>query len=121
MENLKVAFYIKSEGSRPLVNYTLATVNLIFDVLMTLEWNARWVKDSHKTPIPEWSAFADFLSRESVCIAFIYAALNCLPICDADIHNAYLQAPASEKHYVICGPEFGLKNIGKIAVIVRAL
>ena len=39
----------------------------------------------------------------------------------ADIKNAYLQAPTSEKHYIICGPEFGLKNIGKLAVIVRSL
>ena len=35
--------------------------------------------------------------------------------------NAYLQAPTSEKHYIICGSEFGLENIGKLAVIVRAL
>ena len=44
-----------------------------------------------------------------------------LPVCAADIQNDYLQDPASEKHYVIYGPELGLDNIGKIAVIVRAL
>ena len=65
--------------------------------------------------------FADVVSRESVRIAFTYAAINGLPVCAADIQNAYLQAPAYEKNYVICGPEFGLQNIGKIAVIVRAL
>ena len=27
----------------------------------------------------------------------------------------------SEKHYIICGPEFGLENVGKTAIIVRAL
>jgi len=27
----------------------------------------------------------------------------------------------SEKHYIICGPEFGLENIGRIGVIIRAL
>ena len=88
---------------------------------MILERKARWVKDGQKTPIPEWSTFADVFSRESVRIAFTYTALNGLPVCAADIQNAYLQAPASEKHYVICGPEFGLENIGKIAVTVRAL
>ena len=104
MENLKVAFDINPEGSRPPVNYTLATGHLIFDARMTLEWKARWVKDGHKTPIPEWSKFAVVVSRESVHITFTYAALNGLPVCAADIQNDYLQAPASEKHYVICGP-----------------
>ena len=88
---------------------------------MALERKERWVKDGHRTPIPEWSTFAGVVSRESVRIAFTHAALYGLPVCAADIHNAYLQAPASKKHYVICGPEFGLENIGKIAVIVRAL
>jgi hypothetical protein len=39
----------------------------------------------------------------------------------ADIKNAYLQAPSSEKHYIICGPEFGIENEGKVALIQRAL
>ena len=88
---------------------------------MTLERKARWVVDGHKTPIPEWSSFSGVVSRESVRIAFIYAALNGLPDCAPDIRNAYLQAPASEKHYVVCCSVFGFKNIMKIAVIVRAL
>ena len=121
MKNLKVAFDIKPEGSRPPVNYTLATGHLIFDVRMKIERKARWVKDGNKNPIPEWSTFAGVVSRESVRIAFTYAALNGLPVRAADTQNDYLQAPASEKHYVICGPELGLENIGKIAVIVRAL
>ena len=112
MENLKVAFDIKPEGSRPPVNYTIATGRLIFDVRMTLERKARWVKDGHKIPIPEWLTFYGVVSKESVRIAIRYAALNGLPVFAADIQNAYLQAPASEKHYVICGPEFGLKNWG---------
>ena len=50
-----------------------------------------------------------------------YAALNNLVVCACDIQNAYLQSPSSEKHYIICGPEFGLENVGKRAKIVRAL
>jgi len=56
-----------------------------------------------------------------VRIAFTYAALNDLSICAADIQNAYLQAPTSEKHYIICGPGFGIENVGRLAIIVRAL
>ena len=39
----------------------------------------------------------------------------------ADVQNAYLQAPTSEKHFVICGPKFGIENIFKKAIITRAL
>jgi len=88
---------------------------------MTLERKARWVKDGHKTPEPEHSTFAGVFSRKSVRIAFTYAALNDLSICAADIQNAYLQAPTSEKHYIVCGPEFGIENVGRLAIIVRAL
>ncbi len=44
-----------------------------------------------------------------------------LPVIGADIRNAYLQAPSSEKHYIICGPEFGIENEGCVGIICRAL
>jgi hypothetical protein len=90
---------------------------------MTLERKARWVKDGHKTPHPDNCTYAGVLSRkESVRIALTATALNGLPVYTCDIKNAYLQAPTSEKHYIKCGPEFGLENEGKlVAVIVRAL
>ena len=46
--------------------------------------------------------------------------MNGLDICAANIQNAYIQAPTSEKHYVVCGPEFG-KHKGKKALICCAL
>ena len=33
--------------------------------------------------------------------------------------NVYLKAPASDKHYVVCGTEFGLENVRKDAIIFR--
>ena len=50
----------------------------------------------------------------------MYTALNNLNICAAEIHNAYIQAPTLEKHYVICGPEFG-EHEGNKAMIRCAL
>ena len=82
---------------------------------------ARWVKDGHKTPEPQCSTYAGVVSRESVRIALTYAALNYLPVYAEDIQNVHLQTPSSEKHYIICGPEFGIENIGRIAVIIFAL
>ena len=82
---------------------------------------ARWVKDGHRTPDPTTSNYAGVVSRESVRIAFTYAALNGLDVFAADVQNAYLQAPTSEKHYIICGDEFGIEHRGKVAIITRAL
>ena len=81
---------------------------------------ARWVKDGHKTADPLSSNYAGVVSRDSVRIAFTLAAMNGLDICAADVQNAYIQAPSSEKHYVVCGPEFG-EHEGKKALIMRAL
>jgi hypothetical protein len=47
--------------------------------------------------------------------------LNGLDVFAPDIRNAYLQAPSSQKDYIICGVEFGLENVGKVALIHRAL
>jgi hypothetical protein len=82
---------------------------------------ARWVLDGHKTANQTGSTYAGVVSRESVQIAFTYAALNGIDVFAADIRNAYLQAPSSQKDYIVCGPEFGIENVGKVALIHRAL
>ena len=61
------------------------------------------------------------VSRESVRIAFTYGTLNGLDVFAANIRNAYLQDPSSQKDFIICGEEFGLENVGKVALINRAL
>ena len=61
------------------------------------------------------------VSRDSVRISLTYAASNDADVTAADIQNSYLQAPSSEKHYVICGKEFGLEHERKIALIRSAL
>ena len=82
---------------------------------------ARWVLNGHLTPDPEGSTYAGVVSRESIIILLTYVTLNGLDICAADILNAYLQAPSSQKDYIVCGPELGLENDGKKSLIVRAL
>ena len=44
-----------------------------------------------------------------------------VPVMAGDVQNAYLQAPTSEKHFVIYRPDFVIENIGKKAIITRAL
>ena len=81
----------------------------------------RWVLDRHKTADPTGSSYAGVVSREAVRIAFPYAALNDLEVCAANICNTYLQAPSSQKDYIICGPKFGLENVRKVALIHQSL
>ena len=121
MTNVGIAFEILEDRESVPPEWTEATGHIIFDVKMDLTRKARWVLDGHKTADPSHSTFAGVVSRESVRISLTYAALNDLEVWAADIRNAYLQAPSSEKHYVICGPEFGRENIGKKALIKRAL
>ena len=88
---------------------------------MDVTRKAWWVLDGHKTMDTIGSTYAGVVSRESVHIALTYATLNDLDVFAADIQNAYLQAPSSQKDYIICGPEFGIENIGQTALIHCAL
>ena len=79
------------------------------------------MKDGHSIPDHTRSAYYGVVSQGIVVVSLTYAALIGLDIMSEDIHNAYLQDPSSEKHYIICGPEFGLENVGKVTLIKRAL
>ncbi len=67
------------------------------------------------------SSFAGVVSCNSICISLTHAALLGLPVLGADIRNAYLQAPSSEMHFIVCGLEFGIENEGCVALIRCAL
>ena len=121
MTNVGIAFEVLEEREHAPVAWRKVSGHLVFDVKMDFTRKARWVLDGHKTSKPTGSTYVGVVSRESVRIAFTYAALNGLDVCAADIRNAYLQAPSSQKDYVICRPEFGLENVGKVALIHRAL
>jgi hypothetical protein len=80
---------------------------------------AKWVLDGHNLPTRQGSTYAGVVSRKNMRIALAYAAQNGLEVRAADIRNAYLQAPCKDD--IICGPEFGVENEGKVAFIHRAL
>lgn len=121
MHDVGVAFEILNEGESAPVGWKSVTGHMVFDIRMTLKLEARWVLDGHKTPSPAGSTHAGVVSRESVRVALTHAALNDLDVWAADIQNARLQVPSSEKHHIICGPEFRLENVGKKALMRRAL
>ena len=121
MGNLNIAFqYIEHDEKAP-PGWFKASGHIIFDVKMDFMRKSWWVKDGHKTPDSTTSSFAGVVSRESIRIGLTYAALLGLLVIGGDIQNAYLQAPSSEKHFIVCGPEFGTENVGRVALICRAL
>ena len=121
MTNVGVEFQVLEEGEKAPPGWYKARRHIMFDIKMDFTRKARWVLDGHHQSDPEGSTYAGVVSRECIQIAFTYAALNELDVCAADIRNAYLQAPSSCKVYVICGPKFGLENVGQVALIHRAL
>jgi hypothetical protein len=121
MRNVRVAFKILEADEKVPVGSRFIPLHMIFDVKMDLTRKARLVAGGHTTdPPPSVNTYSSVVSRESVRIAFLVAALNDLDILAADIGNAYLNAPCRERLYTTAGPEFG-SDAGKQVVIVRAL
>ena len=119
-ENVKVAFQLMEDGERVPPGYQEITCHLIFEVKFDLRRKARYVAGGHLTKTPTFLTYSSVVSRESVRIAFLIAALNGLDVWAADIQNAYLNAPTEEKVWFRAGDEWG-ENAGRPVLIVRAL
>jgi hypothetical protein len=95
--------------------------HMLFDVKMEdFHRKARFVAGGHTTDTPHAMNYASVVSRESVRVALTLDVLNDLDVKMADIENAYLTAPITEKVWTVLGPEFGDDAV-KRGLIVRAL
>ena len=123
LKNVLVAFHLLEEGEATPVGSKLIPYHIIFDIKFDLTRKARLVAGGHRNKdVPAYATYSSVVSRESVRLGLLVAAINGLDILAADISNAYLNAPCREKVHVHVGEElFGKANIGKIAIIVRAL
>jgi hypothetical protein len=121
MTNNAVAFKFLEDGQQAPIGSQWIPCHMIFDIRPDFTRKARYVAGGHRTETPASLTYSTVVSRESVRIAFLLAALNDLNILSADIGNAYLQAPVREKVHTTAGPEFGPNNVGKTVIIVRAL
>jgi hypothetical protein len=72
------------------------------------------------TKAPATITYASVVSRETICIALLMAALNDLNVNVRDALSDYITAPITKKVWTVLGPEFGI-DAGKSAIIVRAL
>eukprot|EP00934_Nitzschia_sp_Nitz4_P002867 Nitzschia sp. Nitz4//scaffold253_size28098//27019//28023//NITZ4_008146-RA/size28098-processed-gene-0.33-mRNA-1//-1//CDS//3329544315//2857//frame0 len=110
------------EARKQLVGYQEIKCHMIFDVKMEgLKRKARFVAGGHTTETPRSITYASVVTRETVRIAFLLAALNDLNICAADVTNAYLNAACREKIWFIAGKEFGETTCGSVLIIRKAL
>ena len=95
MENVSVEFEILEDGKRPSAAHKKVPFHMIYDIKMDFARKARLVAEGCRTLNPVTSTYVGVVSRESVRIAFTYAALNGLDVWAADVQNAFLQAPCS--------------------------
>jgi hypothetical protein len=121
MKNFRIAFQILNGDEAVPPTYQEICCHMIFDVNMDdFCRNAQFIVRGHTTYTPHAMTYASVVSRESFRIAFTLADMNDLDINMADIENAQLPAPITEKIWTVLGPGFG-DDAGKRACIVRAL
>ena len=121
MEMVRTAFRIADDGEVIPIGSQRIRCHMIFDIKREdFRRKARLVAGGHTTQAPATITYASVVSRETVRIALLLAALNDVEVKTGDIENAYITAPCAEKIHTVLGPEFG-SDAGKTAFIVRAL
>ena len=123
MKNVRPAFekWEKHESELP-PGYQKIKCHFIFDIKMgeNFRRKARLVANGNTTEPPAALTYSSVVSRDSVRIALLVAALNELQLLACDIQNAYLTADCRERIYIIAGPEFGSEE-GSIMIVKKAL
>ena len=109
-KNTRKAFRILDEDTKILVGSTKITYGIIFDVKFNLARKTSVVAHGYKNyGVSPHIIYDSVVSRESVRIMFLLAALNNIDVLAADIAGAYLNAPPKEKVHVKGDPElFGI-------------
>jgi hypothetical protein len=112
MTNNAVAFKFLEDGGSVPPGLQWIPFHMIFDVKCNFTHKSRYIAGGHWTDTPTQLTYSSVVTRDSVRIAFLVAALNGLDVLAADVGNAYLQAPVREKVHTTAGPEFGPNNVG---------
>jgi hypothetical protein len=114
MKNVRITIKIINGEDSVHPTYQEILCHIIFDVKMEyFRRNARFVPGGHTTDTPHAMAYAIGVSWESLRIALTIAAPNDLDVKMADIENAYLTAPLTEKVWTVLGNDVHLIYKGK--------
>ncbi|KAL7485124.1 hypothetical protein ACHAW6_015142 [Cyclotella cf. meneghiniana] len=121
MKNVCVAFKVPQEGAVLPADHQYMQCHMIFDVKMEdFHHKARLVSGEHLTNTPAMLTHAIIVSRETVRIGLLLAALNNVDIWATDILNAYITAPCCKKIWSTLGGEFDA-DCGRKVIVVQAL
>jgi len=130
MGNVRIAFHpeerysaedVRKRKAKHLIAFTEIKCHVVFDVKMDFTRKARFVAGGHLTDAPACMTYSSVVSRDSVRLAFMIAALNGLEVSATDVGNAYLNAECREKVWFQAGLECGEEDEGKVMIITRAL
>ena len=88
---------IRSQKTNEYIGFQEIGCHLIFDVKMDFTRKARFVAGGHTTEAPLAITYSSVVSRDSVRISLMIAALNGLDIMSCDLENAYLNATNRDK------------------------
>ena len=121
MKNVQVAFKFNDDNESIPIGFKKITCHIIFDVKFDLTRKARYVAGGHLTKVSPSMSYSSVVSRDSVRIMFLVAALNDLDIQMCDIGSAYLNAETRERVWFKAGAEWGDVRAGSQVIIIRAL
>ena len=95
---------IDKEGEGPPPGYMEIRTHIVFGIKMDFTMKANIIADGSSTEVDPNYTYASVVSRDSIHIAFLYAALNDMYIMAGDVTAG---TPVGEKVYFRCKPEFG--------------
>lgn len=107
---------------QPLLGFQEMKCHMVFDIKMDGKFTrkARLVAGGHMVDADVAVTYSSVVSRDSVRIAFLVAALNDCEVYAADVENAYINADTVEKIWCVAGAEFNHLS-GTVMKIVKAL
>ena len=97
MGNLETCISIVQDGEVPPPGFVEIRTHIVFNIKMDFTRKAQIITDGSSTEVDPNYTYASVVSRDSICIAFLYAALNDLDIMAGDVAATYLNAPVGEK------------------------
>jgi hypothetical protein len=105
---------------KEMIGYQGIKCHITFDVKMDFARKAQFVAGGHMTQVDSRSTYSSVVSRDSVRIALLLAALNGLKVLACDVGNVYLNAPCREKIWFQAGKECG-SDAGKVMIVACAI
>ena len=96
--NNRIAFQEHEDDITQLPEFKEITGHLVFDIKLgeNFRRKARFCADGHKTEAPPSVTYSTVVSRDSVRVILLVAALNELEVLSGDVQNTYLTAPNRE-------------------------